>query len=127
MKYVSRRADGSIALIMDELLPGYSLVPQGEDLLAEAKADNDPELVAEEWNRANPVPAEVTPYQLRVALRAAGRLADVEAWVAQQSPEAQDAWEYGLKRPIGHPLIVACAAACGLDLQAIFRAAGQVK
>lgn len=74
-----------------------------------------------------PVPVVVTPYQLRVALRAAGKLEAVEAWVAGQPPEIQDGWEYGLKRSIDHPLVVACAAACDLDLPALFQAAGQVR
>ena len=74
-----------------------------------------------------PVPVDVTPYQLRVALRAAGRLEAVEAWVDRQGPDVRDAWEYGLKRSIDHPLIRACAAACALDLPTLFRAAGQVR
>lgn len=73
-----------------------------------------------------PVPSTVTPYQLRVALRHAGKLQAVEDWVARQAPEIQDAWEYGLDRPIDHPLIRACAVACGLDLPALFRAAGRI-
>ena len=77
--------------------------------------------------QAAPVPAVVTPYQLRVALRRAGKLPAVEAWVGRQGPEIQDAWEYGLDRPLDHPLIRACAAACDLDLPALFRVAGQVR
>ena len=76
---------------------------------------------------AVPVPAVVTPYQLRVALRQAGKLQAVEDWIARQSPEIQDAWEYGLERPIGHPLVRTCAEACALDLPTIFRAAGKVR
>ena len=72
-------------------------------------------------------PPVVTPWRLRVALRAIGKLQDVENWVAQQSPDIQDAWEYGLERPINHPLILACARACNLDLPPIFRAAGKVQ
>lgn len=116
--YVHKRDDGGIASVHGDPQPGYAEEPM-DDAASPLK----------EWfeNVRDPVPAVVTPWRLRVALRAAGKLAAVEAWVAQQSADIQDAWEYGLERPIDHPLIRACATACNLDLPPLFRAAGKVR
>lgn len=45
MKFVHRRADGSIAVSMDQILPGYALPPT-QLLAVHAVADDDPELLA---------------------------------------------------------------------------------
>jgi hypothetical protein len=41
-----------------------------------------------------PVPSSITPLQARRALRAADLLNAVNAWIATQSADAQEAWEY---------------------------------
>lgn len=42
----------------------------------------------------SPVPASVSPLQIRRALRSAGLLTAVNAFVAAQDDEVQEAWEY---------------------------------
>lgn len=49
MKFVHRRMDGSIAVTMDEILPGYSLTPTAQELLVEVVADDDPGLLAQRF------------------------------------------------------------------------------
>jgi len=68
----------------------------------------------------------VTPLQARRALRAAGLLDAVEAWVAQQDDDAQDAWEYALQIERNNPMIAGAGAALGMtdaQIDALFVAA----
>jgi hypothetical protein len=44
--YAHRGPDGSIAVAMSEILPGYSLDPSGEELPVEPIGEDDPELIA---------------------------------------------------------------------------------
>ncbi len=60
------------------------------------------------------VPASVTPLQARIALNAAGLREVVEAWVAKQPLEAQDAWFYGIEVRRSAPFIAVAATALGL-------------
>lgn len=76
-----------------------------------------------------PVPAAVTPLQMRRALRAAGLKAQVDAMVAALDEEAQEAWEYSVTIPRNHALIAAAAAALNLtagQVDDLFRAAAQM-
>lgn len=64
-RYVHRRADGSIAMTMNDILPGYSLTPTGQELLVETVADNDPELLAQRYP-ANPRDGEIALLSRRI-------------------------------------------------------------
>lgn len=65
-------------------------------------------------------PRRVTPLQMRRALRALGHLAAVNAYVAQQSADVQEAWEFSDFIPFNDPLVVAAAAALGVDRATLF-------
>ncbi len=60
------------------------------------------------------VPLEVTPYQARCALDAAGLLDTVEAIVAQSPRQTRNAWEYGIVVYRYSPMIESLGAALGL-------------
>lgn len=73
-----------------------------------------------------PVPQTITPLQARRALRAAGLLAAVNAFIAGQSEEIQEAWEYCVEMRRDDPLISGAQAALGLtdaQMDDLFRAA----
>lgn len=76
------------------------------------------------------VPETVTPLQARRALRAAGLLPTVNAWVASQPDEdIKDAWEFASVIERYGPLTLGAAAALGLSeaqLDALFIAAAQL-
>lgn len=61
-----------------------------------------------------------TPLQMRRALRQLGILATVESYVASQSEETQEAWEYASAMPASDPLIVAACAALSVDRKALY-------
>jgi hypothetical protein len=78
------------------------------------------------------VPASVTPRQLRLALLFAGKLAQVEAFVAgdQAPPEAVISWEYATEFLRGDPMLGQFAAMLGLsddDVDGLFIAAAQIQ
>ena len=60
------------------------------------------------------IPFSITPLQARRALRAAGLLDAVNAWIATQPAEAQEAWEYCIEVRRDSPLIA--GAQLGLSL-----------
>lgn len=70
-----------------------------------------------------PVPGEVTPLQIRRALRQLGHSAAVAVYVSAQSEEVQEAWEFATRIPYDDPLIDAAASGLGLDKAALFRLA----
>jgi hypothetical protein len=53
----------------------------------------------------------VSPLQARLALRAAGLLEAVEAWLATQPPAIRDAWEYAIEVRRDDTLVVGPAVA----------------
>jgi len=61
-----------------------------------------------------PVPEAITPLQARRALRGAGLLDAVNAWIATQSDDAQEAWEYCIEVRRDSPLIAGAQAGLGL-------------
>ena len=61
-----------------------------------------------------PVPEAITPLQARRALRAAGLLDAVNAWIATQPDDAQEAWEYCVEVRRDSPLIAGAQAGLGL-------------
>ncbi len=94
-------------------------VPAGLTLLLASDAPPQPDLPL-------PVPAIVTPRQLRLALNEAGLRANVEAAVAASDQTIRDAWEYALEFERADPLIISVATALGLttdDIDAMFRRA----
>lgn len=77
----------------------------------------------------SPVPASVSAFQARAALRGANLLDTVEATVAAAPPIVQDAWEYAIAFERRSPTIAALAAAIGLDdaaLDDLFRTAATI-
>jgi hypothetical protein len=76
------------------------------------------------------VPRTVTPLQARRALRAAGLLATVNAWVASQADEdIKAAWEFASVIKRHDPLTLGAAAALGLtdaQLDGLFLAAAKL-
>jgi hypothetical protein len=76
-----------------------------------------------------PVPESVTPLQARRALRKAGLLNTVNDFIATQSDEVQEAWEYCISVYRNDPLIVALQAELGLtdeQLDDLFRSAAEI-
>lgn len=111
--YVARNPDNSIAAAFTYDQPGYA---------DEQLDDKSIELSA--WFSAVLVPQAVTPLQMRMALRQTGVLPQVQAYVAQQTPDVQDAWNYASTFPITDPMIVAAAKALNVDLNGLFKTAG---
>ena len=60
------------------------------------------------------VPASVTPLQARKAIRAAGMKAAVDAWLASQTEEVREAWEFTIEVRRDSPLIAAAQSALNL-------------
>lgn len=96
---------------------------------AELVAMTDEE-VAQHLNPPAPVPQEVTMQKARRALRAAGKLAAVEAAIdALPEParsDARDQWEYSATVQRHNPLVLNLAQQLGLDLDALFAQAAQL-
>ena len=72
-----------------------------------------------------PVPAAITPLQARRALRAADLLDAVNAWIATQSADAQEAWEYCVEVRRDDALIAGAQEGLGLtdkQVDDLFRA-----
>lgn len=75
----------------------------------------------------SPVPASVTPRQIRQALTRFGVRAQVESAVAAGDQDLKDWWEFATVVERKHPMVVGMASALGIDsttLDAIFMAAG---
>ena len=70
-----------------------------------------------------PIPQQATPLQMRCALRQLGLLDQVNAYVATQTPNMQDSWQYARTIPISNPMVVAVAAALNVDLPSLFKLA----
>jgi len=81
--------------------------------------------LGQRWNGSayvrGEVPQEVSPYQARVALRRAGRLADVEALMqdAGTDEEAKLAWKHAVTIRRKSPFIANLGAALGFTEQQI--------
>lgn len=72
-----------------------------------------------------PVPAAITPLQARRALRAAGMLAGVNAYLATRSEGEREAWEYCIEVQRDDAMITQAAAALGVSsaqMDDLFRA-----
>ncbi len=75
------------------------------------------------------MPATITALQARRALRAAGLLAVVSAWIGAQPDELQEAWEYCVEVRRDNALIAGAQAALGLteaQIDALFQTAGEI-
>jgi hypothetical protein len=76
-----------------------------------------------------PVPVEVTPWQMRRALNAAGLRATVEAAVSAQDQDTRDGWEFATTIRRDNALINAMAPALSLTSEQVddlFRAAASL-
>lgn len=71
-----------------------------------------------------PPPREVSPLQVRRALRQLGAIAAVNAYVATLPEEDQEAWEYAVAIPIDDQRIIAACELLQIDRDALFRLAG---
>jgi hypothetical protein len=108
MPYVQRDGQGRINGIFVNAQPGY----------------------AEEWvdgevSAYQPPPQIMTPLQARRALRAADLLDAVNAWIATQPDDAQEAWEYCIEVRRDSPLIAGAQAGLSLtpeQVDDLFRA-----
>ncbi len=77
----------------------------------------------------NPVPSTITPLQARRALRAAGLLTAVSAFIATQPDDVQEAWEYCVEVRRDDAMILSAQAALGLtdeQVDGLFRAGAAV-
>jgi hypothetical protein len=71
----------------------------------------DPEIIT--------VPSSVAPLQARIALLKAGKLAQVEAIIAQSDETTKLAWEYATEFTRNSPIVLGLGAAIGLDSKAL--------
>lgn len=71
---------------------------------------------APQTHAMNAPPASVTPLQARRALRAAGMLAGVNAYLATRSDEEREAWEYCIEVRRDDAMIVGAGAALGVSV-----------
>ena len=69
--------------------------------------------------RDNPVPEKITPLEARRALRAAGLLGAVNAWIATQPSDTQDAWEYCIEVRRDDRLVANAQDALGLTSEQV--------
>jgi hypothetical protein len=106
----------------DGVIVALNKVDQGEGQAHTPVSADHPDVAAyfatAEENALNSM--EVTPLQLRRALRKLGALNAVLAYVASQSAEVQEAWEYAVKMPASDPMIKAACAALGVERKALF-------
>lgn len=75
------------------------------------------------------VPQEVSPLQMRRALRALGLKPAIDAFVASKGDEAQEAWDYAVAIRRDDPLVELARAALGksqAELDDIFRLAATI-
>lgn len=73
------------------------------------------------------VPQSVAPNNARKAIRAAGLKPAVDAWLATQSEDVQDDWEYAVEIRRDSPTVEAAQIALGLtdaQMDALFVSAG---
>jgi len=76
-----------------------------------------------------PVPESITPLQARKTLRKAGLLTTVNAFIATQSDEVQEAWEYAIGIYRNDPLITSLQVELNLtneQLDDLFRSAVEI-
>jgi hypothetical protein len=85
---ISYNKDGTVTLTDDLGVKPPHTAPNDDNLEAEIIAFFGPTIA--------PVPASVTPLQMRKALRHLGLKATVDAYVATLDEEAAEEWEYAL-------------------------------
>lgn len=109
---------GSIARFTPLIINDVAVEPDEAVLVAAVAATYAPQ--------AAPVPAEVTPLQMRRALNAAGLRPAVESAVAAAPQDARDAWEFASVIRRDDPVLAAVGAALGktaAEIDDLFRAA----
>lgn len=129
---VDRYLDGSKLDLNAGTKPGWRWLPvideygiAGIEVTAEAvyRRKQDPATVPP------PVPEVISARQARLALLAAGLLAQVEATVSTADAATQIAWEYATEIQRDDPLVASMAGALGLDaatLDQLFFAAAEL-
>ncbi len=137
-------ADMSDATLAEwNVYPVAAAEPPSFNPLTERREEAAPVVVAGVWRQAWNVTAlspeeitaatdawrqsiTITPLQARRALRAAGLLGAVSAYMATQSEEAQEAWEYCVEVRRDDPMILGAGAALGVgeaQMDGLFRTA----
>ena len=87
-------------------------IPEGKVATGSA-LEWDGETVTRFWQLEDyvaPVPASVSPLQIRKALRQMEIKASIDAYLATQDDETQESWEYAVQIDRDNPLIAAAAA-----------------
>lgn len=106
----------------DGVIVALNKVDQGEGQAYTPVSADHPDVVAyfaaAEKNALNSM--EVTPLQMRRALRQLGVLDAVISYVAVQTAEIQEAWEYAVKMPASDPMIMAACVALGVDRKTLY-------
>lgn len=113
---IYNRAEGTATLVRDD----------GEQLVVAIGEEDQAGLT---FFGPPPVPASVTPLQMRKALRHLGLKATVDAYVATLDGEAAEEWEYALAIERGNATLQAAAVGLGMtDEQAddLFRLAASM-
>lgn len=103
-------------------------VPEGKVAVAWAleMADGYVREVPELEDYVAPVPASVSPLQIRKALRQMELKAPIDDYIATQDEETQEAWEYAVQIDRDNPEIAAAAAELDkseADIDDLFRLA----
>lgn len=104
MRAVRDNPDGSTTLVQDDRI-----------LELEAGADVESAVAAFFEDEPPIVPASVSPLQIRKALRAAGLMPAVKAFLAQAGDEIVEAWEYATQIDRDNALIATAAAGLGMN------------
>jgi hypothetical protein len=123
MQYLTR-LDGSVA--SGTLVPPYArltrptprpVAPDGHVMLDLGDGEQIGGMWFQKWTSILApvvVPEFVTPLQARRALRAIGILSVVQAALAEDSPEAQEAWEYSVSIPRNDAILFRIAKQLGM-------------
>lgn len=107
----------------------HPVPPQGQVLMSYTLALDGDSIVATGVFSVPPVPQEVSRLQAKQALRAGGKLTDVETAIAGASDEVKIYWADASMFHRDHPTLLAMATALGMssdEVDALFRAAAAI-
>lgn len=102
---ISYNKDGTVTLTDDLGVKPPHTAPNDDNLEAEIIAFFGPTIA--------PVPASVTPLQMRKALRHLGLKAAVDAYIATLDEETVEEWEYALAIERGNPTLQTAISGMG--------------
>ena len=110
---IKRLSDGAI-------IPEDTRNRDWRDYQAWLSQGNEPE---QSQQPPAPVPGEVTPVQMRRAIRQLGKKAAFDALMAQQSATVQEDWEYCVVVHYDDATVIAMCSALEVDRDDLFRLA----